>query len=249
MDKKRQGFGLIELMIAIIVAVVILIGTYKYWIASVKNMHNTTNRTEISKAVLNTCMGISSDLEFMGYNPRELTTPSTCTIGPLCTSMFGVETKTETSLLYSFYNPDALPVSGAPTCLDTWCTRVRYTINAGTITKSFYDASLSVQPQTMILLNNACMSIVFWNAATNSACPCQDGRKCQFTNIPNQFCTDRVGQVPPTMVRLVVAKNPAPQDGITFGPDCTILGTDSQRLPALEAFARCERLVKLKNLN
>ena len=61
----------------------------------------------------------------------------------------------------------------------------------------------------MILLNNACVSFVFWDNKNDVACQCQDGRKCGDLS-GTGACDDDPGDVYPTMIKLVfsVATDP-----------------------------------------
>ena len=159
-----KGFGLLELMIAIVLSTIVMLGIYQYWIKGLGTMTDSVKISAIKGRAQLTFNNIISDLKLIGYNPRQKLDPYNCSPStspcPAGNRLpFGIIDLQNPfdSITYSFYNEDSDDDPGyTRTCIDPYCTRSRYYLNNGTLMRTFFDSATNQRIDQM-LLQNACV--------------------------------------------------------------------------------------------
>jgi prepilin-type N-terminal cleavage/methylation domain-containing protein len=246
MMKQFKGFGLIELMISIVLATILMIGIYKYWIKSVTNMSDQVKISTLQKMAQRSVFEIVNELKLVGYNPRSKTDPNNSG------APFGVIAHPQVDdITFSYYNELSDPAYTGPLftppttlCQNPWCTRTRYFVDSGVLKKQFFNSAvnnpIATDFDTMTLLNNTCLRFTFWDSTANTPCACQTGLKCDMTS--GNCTTIGANDFPPKVMRLILAALPEPDRLSDFNSSCIIPDLDPAK------YIRFEKTIYLTNL-
>lgn len=228
MKRKISGFGLIELMLAILVSSVVMLAVYRYWIKGVQEMSESVKIAAIKARARRAFNDLVSDMKFIGYNPRAKRDPiHTDDNGDPLPFGFAQPSESPPAILayddkhlrpyeqltFSFYTEESDPAyttglsSPIPACTDPYCVKSDYFLDNNSLKKRFWQPTPAGtfdqgSRQIMTLINNACIKFVFWDSDNNMACNCQDGRKCHSFSTA---CPDDPGDKFPTMMMLVMS--------------------------------------------
>lgn len=262
-SKRRSGFNIIELMIAMVITLVIMVGIYKYWIS---NITTTTQTLKLSVLQTNAEVifnNIRDDLRSVAFNPLGLTGSD----GKPKFRIFEDPDRNDFNnlhrLRYSHYTddpactgPETAPGICIATCLltpsqDTDCCCKEFSIqdDGGILNHKVIRKSISIgaSAETTLFLNNACIAFIFWDATNNI--PCSN----QATLSP---CT---GSTASRTAKLIVAVAPTEKAAEKFDmsgcldstttPCCHISDPDLQSFNLRPSdYVRIEKNIHLRNL-
>ena len=170
MKGKDYGFGLIELMIALLIGTVIMIGVYKFWTNSMKEMSSKISQAAVKQNADLVFNSIVNDLRLIGYNPRDLVDATTNR------PLFNITNHPNPydSIAYSFYNADTTCVNTDITSCTSnppvaACNCTRYRVLSGNLIKSYFNTSTNPPAAAdMTLARNSCLRLLYWDSVNNA---------------------------------------------------------------------------------
>ena len=165
MKKLNPGFTLVELLISLVIATIVTVSVYRYWIKGVSTMTDSMKSSLLKGNAQQIFNNVSEDLKLIGYNPLGKLDPYNCKVSEdpcqlANRNSFGIITLSSPfdSIVYSFYNQNADPDYTA-TCTDTYCTRSQFFMVNGVFNKRYFDSVANTQ-QNMFLIGNACVRFI-----------------------------------------------------------------------------------------
>jgi len=171
MKYSSKGFNLVELMIAMVIASVVIIAAYKYLIIGTKEMSTTVNTVNLRQKAVRAFENIREDLKFVGYNPKKKMWP----IDEKPAYRIKSRKRKPANYLkfvnfikYASFNPK-YPDCPLNNLWDNECSTVYRMDSTGNVFKDKFDEASSNLIQNLII-NNACLAIIYWDQTTDEAC-------------------------------------------------------------------------------
>jgi len=253
MKAHPKGFSIVQLMIALVLTSILIMGIYQYFIKGTEQMTNAIRLSALENNTYRAFRSVVSDLKLIGYNPLGQFNAGIPFYGlrdPLAERPGNLS-----YIHYSFYNkdPNCTALGHDPACPDDSgnnginCYCDRFLVDQNTLRKEYFSIA-NDQVENLLLATNVCTRFVFWDTVNNQACDCQDGKKCTDTDpTGNNPCPDLTDDLPPEAVKFVLASVPDSRYLSDFTDSPTFCSIPSSVLGPSE-YIRFEKVVFLSNL-
>ncbi len=227
MKRKENAFSLIQLMVALVLSAIVVIGVFQFFIQGTEEMTDAVRLSALESNVYRAFRSVLTDLKLVGYNPADefdasgeprykLRDPNSrrAMSGPEL-SYFGFSYYNSDSACLALSHDPSCPLAAPDTDQGANCFCEMFFMNGTTFTKRFFNLAQNTV-EDLHLASNSCARFIFWDASANSECECQDGRKCEASDpsgtSPEERCQETAGAVlsPPTAVKFVLASLPDP---------------------------------------